>query len=156
MFTDLKYKIIYNYITFPAIILGLSLNLLYSGLSGLKSAMLGLLVGGFILLIFYLSGGVGAGDIKFLAAIGSLKGASFVFYSTLYGAILGGFFAIFYLLYKNLLISTFLNIINIIRNIFVNEKEKVNLSKIKTVYLPYGFFLGLGAILFYIKGNLLN
>ncbi|MFK4998209.1 prepilin peptidase [Bacillus sp. N9] len=60
----------------------------------------GFLVGFALLLIPYLLGGMGAGDVKLMAAIGALMGTTFVLYSFVYIALIGGFISIF-LIMKN-------------------------------------------------------
>lgn len=54
----------------------------------------GLLVGFCVFFIFYLLGGMGAGDIKLVAAIGALLGPKDVLFTALYTAIAGGIYAI--------------------------------------------------------------
>ena len=48
-------------------------------------------------------GGIGAGDVKLLAAIGAWKGTIFVLYTGVYGAIIGGLISLIILLRKNTL-----------------------------------------------------
>ncbi|GEL77987.1 A24 family peptidase [Tenuibacillus multivorans] len=92
--TDLKQRKIYNKVLFPALILALLLHPIFSGFDGIKSSILGLLLGFGILLIPYLMGGMGAGDVKLLAVIGAIKGPAFVFATAVYMALLGGLIGI--------------------------------------------------------------
>ena len=68
--------------------------LLYHGLtssaSGVGTALLGLLLGGALLLIPYLLGGTGGGDVKALAALGALFGPAEIFQMFLYTGLFGG------------------------------------------------------------------
>ena len=63
-FTDVKYRKVYNFVTFPTVILGLGFNFLNLGLPGLKDSLAGFAAGFLFLFIFYLLGGIGAGDVK--------------------------------------------------------------------------------------------
>lgn len=82
---DLRARRIPNFLVFPAILIGLSLHLLWHGWAGLLFALKGCGAGFLLLFIPYLLGrtsGVktmGAGDVKFLAAIGAFTGATDVF-----------------------------------------------------------------------------
>jgi prepilin signal peptidase PulO-like enzyme (type II secretory pathway) len=70
--TDIwKYKV-YNWLTFPTLICGLIYWLFAAGLSGVGMSFAGLIVGFGSLVVFYALGGVGAGDVKLLSAIGCL------------------------------------------------------------------------------------
>ena len=73
--TDIRRRRIPNALTFPMMATGLVIALLRAGLPGLGGSALGLLVGGLLLLPLFLLGGMGAGDLKLLAGIGSLVGA---------------------------------------------------------------------------------
>lgn len=68
--------------------------LLYHGLNGgvgaVGMALLGLLLGGALLIIPYLLGGTGGGDVKALAALGALLGPAAIFQMFLYTGLIGG------------------------------------------------------------------
>jgi prepilin peptidase CpaA len=53
---------------------GVFLHVSASGLIGASVALGGLLVGGIVLLPFYIGGGMAAGDVKLMAAVGTLLG----------------------------------------------------------------------------------
>lgn len=98
--TDLKSRKIYNKVIFPSLLLTLVLHLIFGGVSGLLDSMLGFAVGLGILLIPYLMGGMGAGDVKLLALIGAIKGMAFVLTTSFYMALLGGAIALGILLLR--------------------------------------------------------
>jgi prepilin peptidase CpaA len=61
-----------------------------SGAAGVGTALLGLLLGCALLLIPYLLGGMGGGDVKALAALGALLGPAAIFQMFLYTGLIGG------------------------------------------------------------------
>lgn len=63
-----------NVLTFPLCISGLAFHTGVNGLSGLQYGFGGIVVGVLILLVFYVLGVMGAGDVKLLAAIGAWIG----------------------------------------------------------------------------------
>jgi prepilin peptidase CpaA len=73
---DIRERRIPNFLVFPAILIGLTLNVTLSGWGGLVFGLKGLAVGFALLFIPYLVGGMKAGDVKFLAAIGVFTGAT--------------------------------------------------------------------------------
>lgn len=93
--TDLKQQRIYNKVIFPTLIAVLVLHLTASGFGGLRLSILGFAAGLAVLIIPYLLGGIGAGDVKLLALIGAIKGSSFVLNTALYMAVIGGIIALF-------------------------------------------------------------
>lgn len=90
-FFDLRQRRIPNALVFPAMLIGLCLHSLWHGWAGLLFAAKGLGAGFLLLFVPYLLGRMsgiktmGAGDVKFLAAIGVLLGATDVFRALLAG-----------------------------------------------------------------------
>ena len=73
-FSDIKFRIIPNTIVLGIIFIGFSLNLLTSQGVGSQSAVLGFSAGFLIMLPCYIFASLGAGDVKLMAAIGSVVG----------------------------------------------------------------------------------
>ena len=95
---DIRFRRIPNWLTFPAIIAGISYHTYSGGVPALLLSLGGLLVGfgGFV--VFYMLGGMGAGDVKLMGAIGALLGPKDVFFAVLYTLIVGGIYAILLLI----------------------------------------------------------
>lgn len=77
--TDLRSRRIPNIIVFPAALTGFALNALMHGWGGLLFGLKGLGLAFLLLFVPYLVGGMKAGDVKFLMAIGAFLGATDVF-----------------------------------------------------------------------------
>jgi len=106
LYTDLKEQKISNRVVFPAAAAGMIFHAAQGGLSGLKFSATGLGLG---LLLFFLPfalGGLGAGDVKLLGAVGALKGPLFVFHAALGTACAGGLIALGILLWRRQLWNT--------------------------------------------------
>lgn len=71
---DLKEHRIPNSLTFFAMMVGFSLQFLLQGWDGLTYSLSGLAVGFLIFIPFYIKGGMGAGDVKLMAATGTFLG----------------------------------------------------------------------------------
>jgi Flp pilus assembly protein protease CpaA len=83
-YTDYKTGLIYNKVTVPMILAGIC----YSAyISKLQDSLLGLAIGFAILMICALMGGVGGGDVKLAAALGSWYGFNVV-WVLLFGSML--------------------------------------------------------------------
>jgi prepilin peptidase CpaA len=73
---DLLRQRIPNVLNASALVLGLAMGSLVEGVSGLMNSVGGALVGCAALVPFYLRRGMGAGDVKLMAAVGSFLGPS--------------------------------------------------------------------------------
>jgi len=71
---DVRERRIPNRLTGICLLTGLMLHLLISGWQGLGSALLAALTAGGLFLVFFLAGGMGAGDVKLMAAVGAIEG----------------------------------------------------------------------------------
>ncbi|MCK8827969.1 prepilin peptidase [Natroniella acetigena] len=86
---DFKQQIIPNQINYFGIGAGLIFSVLFNHIS-LFSSLLGIVAaGGVLLLLAVVSGGMGMGDVKFLAMIGSFLGPRLALYSLFVGSLLG-------------------------------------------------------------------
>jgi prepilin peptidase CpaA len=152
VYTDLVHRKIFNFTIISAIILGVGLNLITLGISGLKYSVAGIVVGFFFLFIIYLLGGVGAGDVKFMAAIGSLKGPVFVLFGGLYGAAIGGIAALLVIVWEKKCFSTLNEVFTaIVCWITFRTRESLRFDKKQSIYLPYTVFLSAGMILYWLR-----
>lgn len=155
--TDIRERKIYNKVLFPFLILAILGHLIESGWSGISFSLFGFLTGFIILLLPYLLGGMGAGDIKLLAVIGAIKGTKFVLLSSLYMGIFGGIIAVLIVLFrKNVRQKMYetayflVGLLNGVRVPFSTERETLS-----TTY-PYGVAIAIGALwmLFFPNGSM--
>lgn len=91
---DLHSRRIPNVLTFGAAAAALVASASTGGSGGLASCSAGWLLGTALWLPLYALGGMGAGDVKLLAAIGAWLGPEDVFHAALYAGIAGGVLAL--------------------------------------------------------------
>jgi prepilin peptidase CpaA len=92
--TDLwKFKV-YNVLTLPTLLLGVVVSTILGGWGGLGSSLLGAGLGFGLLVVFFAVGGVGAGDVKLLAAVGAWLGPYLTYQVFLGSALFGGIYAL--------------------------------------------------------------
>lgn len=164
IYFDLTQKRIPNFLTFPVILWGLVSSLIFTGLSGFKASILGFILGLLVFIIPFALGGMGAGDVKMMAAIGSIMGWRFTFYTTIATGLVGGVIVIIYLIYKKKFLFTLKRILGLILkpilfalNVAFNSQRLreiedyfLNLDAIgEKHYIPYGLAIGLGALIVY-------
>ena len=148
VYTDLRYRKVFNFLIVSAIIIGLGLNFIIDGNAGLKNSLAGMGAGFCFLIIFYLLEGVGAGDVKFMAAVGALKGMRFVLVGGMYGAVIGGLAAIIILIYKKRLISVAKMLYySLLVFLTAKTKESLEFDKKDSFSLPYSVFLSAGMLI---------
>ncbi|MBI4491272.1 MAG: prepilin peptidase [Chloroflexi bacterium] len=92
--TDLRSRRIPNWLTATTFVGGVLANLGLGGLDGGLSALAGAGLGFLVLIPFYALRGVGAGDVKLLAALGALVGPHDLVSVAVYGALVGGFMSL--------------------------------------------------------------
>jgi prepilin peptidase CpaA len=100
---DLKTRRIPNYLTLGTAVAGLAFNFMDQGLPGLVYGIQGMLLGFAFLILPYLWGGMGAGDVKALAALGAWLGPKLTVFLFCYMGIAGGVIALGYLAWQGIL-----------------------------------------------------
>jgi prepilin peptidase CpaA len=95
---DIVYGKIYNLCSLSIFMVALIYNSLIFGMFGLLVTIFGLLLGLSFLLIPYILGGMGAGDVKLMGAVGAALGPSGVIVAFLYSAVAGGAYAMILML----------------------------------------------------------
>jgi prepilin peptidase CpaA len=92
-YCDCKWRRLPNELTLPGLVIFPVLWFFISGVPGVLSSLLGLLIGGLFLLVPYLLRGAGAGDVKMLASVGALSAYPGIFMTLVitsaFGLILG-------------------------------------------------------------------
>ena len=152
-YTDLRSGKIYNWITYPLFILGIIFRMLTQGPNGFISSLVGALLGFLFLFIFFMAGGVGAGDVKLITAVGAFGGWYFLLWTLYFTAIVGGFVAVFILLLKGQLWDGIKRTLLFTKNIFIPTGKKVSLKEGQAITIPFGAVIVAGAYLaFFLKG----
>ncbi len=153
---DVKSRRVPNLLTGPAVLCGLLLHLSLGGWRELaSSATAGLICGG-IFLVFYLAGGMGAGDVKLIAAVGSLCGLHNIAAVLALTGIAGGVMAIALALLRGQLKQTLANVIALVshhRSEGLTPHPQLNVLNTATIRLPYALAITAGcALTLYLQG----
>ena len=93
--TDVRSRKIPNILTFGAAACGILFHLAIAGLPGLVTATGGWATGVALFLPFFLLRGMGAGDVKLLAALGAWLGPMQTIWLALFASMAGGLMALF-------------------------------------------------------------
>ena len=94
IYTDLRWSRIPNWLTFSAIGMGLLVQAWIGGLDGALFSLAGLGVGFGLFLLLYLFKAIGAGDVKLMAAIGSIVGPAGALSVSILSVLAGGLYAL--------------------------------------------------------------
>jgi prepilin peptidase CpaA len=137
--TDLRRRRIYNKLTFPAMALGLVLNTVFHGPTGLLLSMVGLLLGGALFFLPTAAWGRGAGDLKLLAALGALGGPVFVLFCALFTTMAGGVFALLVLLARRRFMS-------VVGGMALDLYTQQMPGAYSNIRLPYAVPIAVGAV----------
>jgi prepilin peptidase CpaA len=147
---DVKSRRIPNFITMPAFLFGLVLHLALGGWKQLLTSLAAGVICGVVFLIFYLAGGMGAGDVKLIMAVGCIAGLPHIAYLLVLTAISGGVMAVALALARGRLKETFLNVGEIASHHGqegLQPHPDLNLGNAATLRLPYALAIAGGSLL---------
>lgn len=120
--TDLRSGRIPNKLTFPAMLLGVAIHGVFSGIAGLAESLIGLVVCAAVPGVVYKASkgaGIGGGDIKLFAAIGAILGPMQGLEVELSAFLLLGIFALFRLAFLGQLGRTLLSSLKVTAGLFI-------------------------------------
>jgi prepilin peptidase CpaA len=151
---DIRYRRIPNWLTLSGVLVGIGLNsFLNTSLHNWRSALMGLGLAFLIYFPLYLLRGMGAGDVKLMAAIGALVGPANWFGIFLFSNVLGGIAAVVLLLSKGGLRRTFSNVGYMLNELAhfrppYMRKQELDLRSPRAVTMPHGVAIALGSFVF--------
>ena len=147
---DLRSRRVPNLLTGPAIIAGLGLHLLLGGPAAMGLSLLSGLIAGGLFLVFFLAGGMGAGDVKLMMAIGCLAGTVYLKEILIATVVVGGLMGVVVALFRGRLRETIANVFILLRHHGDNGMEahgELNVRNPSTLRLPYAVPIAAGCLL---------
>jgi len=88
--TDVKWQMIYNWNTYPGLVLGFVLRGWAEGTAGLEDSTKGFVICGGLMLVCFVLFGLGGGDLKLMAMMGAFLGFERGVEALLWTLVLGG------------------------------------------------------------------
>lgn len=146
---DVREHRIPNWLTYPGIAMGILLRWSFFGGRGLGSALEGCVLAGGVVFLFYMVRAMGAGDVKLLAAIGSLVGPSDAAVVLAATAIAGGMLALIYALARRRLGTTIRNVGSVLTFHSwsgLKAHPELNLENPSALRMPYGLAIATGTL----------
>jgi prepilin peptidase CpaA len=148
--TDWRSRRIPNWLTVPALLIGISLNAATSGWVGLKSSLLGAGLGLLALLPFVLLRSLGAGDWKLAGALGAFVGWRALITLLMGSIFVAGIMALILVIYKRRFLQTMRNICGMLGSMAALRMPaaEVSLDNPQSLKVPYGVALALTMVAF--------
>lgn len=146
--TDIASRRIPNALIASGLVAALMLQV-FSPVGGWQTWLLGTLTGVVLLLPFYMARGMGAGDVKLMAAVGSFVGPLMAAKIVLATFLIGGVWSLVLVLWKGQWRRTWDNLCLIVRPILahVGLKTAPPSQPVQSVArLPYGVAIALGTL----------
>ena len=151
--TDIRKNRIPNVLTIPAMLCAIILHSYDKGLYGFMFSTEGIITGFGLLFIFYLMGGMGAGDVKLMGAVGSFIGPKATFEAFLLIALFGGIYSIALIVTRREMFKGFFSEKIILLSNMVMLKQYIPLQagiSGQRPRLKYGMAIALGTIMYLI------
>lgn len=146
--SDWRSRRIPNWLTVPGLGLGIAVNVMASGVSGLKASLLGAGLGLLILLPFVFLRSLGAGDWKLAGALGAFVGPGSLVDLLMGSVFIAGIMALGLVIYKRRLGETLRNMGRLLVSMltFHMPASEVSLDNPQSLKIPYGVALALSTV----------
>lgn len=149
--TDWRSRRIPNWLTVPGLVVGVALSTVLGGWSGLKDSLLGIGLAFALLLPFWLLlKSLGAGDLKFAAALGAYTGPGRLIDILIGSVFVAGVMAMALVIYKRRFLETIKNIGHILVSLvtFRLPGWHVTLENPEALTIPKGVALALTVVVY--------
>jgi prepilin peptidase CpaA len=151
--TDMRSRIIPNWLCATGILAGFVLQISLHGWSGAMSASSGFGLALAIYVPLFLLRAMGGGDVKLMAAVGALAGPNDWFAIFLLASVLGGLFAFAVLVLRSRLGTAFGNVAHILTNLSRLRapwatRPDLDISDSRALTIPHGVAIAAGTFVF--------
>ena len=152
--TDVRSRRIPNWLTLSGVVAGILLNwFLNVDRFNWRTALLGMGLAFLVYFPLYLLRGMGAGDVKLMAAIGALVGPANWFAIFILSNVLGGVAAVVLLLSRGRLWGTFRNVGYMLNELLhfrppYLKREELDVKSPKAATMPHGLAIAFGSLAF--------
>jgi prepilin peptidase CpaA len=148
---DFQSRRVPNWLTLPALLLGIGLNVFLFHIAGLWISLEGLGLACLVYLPLYLLRGMGAGDVKLMAAVGAIVGPANWFGIFLLTSLLGGAFALVLIAAKGRFRQTIGNIWLVLRSLGTGhapstDHPQLDVQSTQALRLPHAAVIACGAL----------
>jgi prepilin peptidase CpaA len=149
-FTDWRSRRIPNWLTVSGLVVGIAVNAIAGGWSGVKTSLLGAGLGLLLLLPFVLVRSLGAGDWKLAGALGAFVGPGLLADLLIVSVFVAGIMALGLVIYKRRFKETLRNMGRMLASMVSLRMPgaEVSLDNPQSLKIPYGVALAL-TTLFY-------
>jgi prepilin peptidase CpaA len=150
-----------NWLTFPFIMSGLVFHTVAHGLPGLADSFIGMSVGLGLLLIPYVVGGMGAGDVKLFAGVGAWVGWRITLGAFCVSGVVGGLLAVLMVAFRHY-VGRDSNVVTrnwerflLVWSEFMTIRNPNHLAELAAarkptaMLLPYGIPLAIGTVAYF-------
>ncbi len=147
--SDVRSNRIPNWLTYGGLALALGLRTAWGGWHGLGQGLAGMLLGGGIFFVFFVVHGMGAGDVKLMAAVAAWVGLHQTFHVLIATAFAGGILAVYYMVFYKRLGSTFRNLGALLWFYLksgVRPHPEINVQHPGALRVPYGLAIASGTL----------
>jgi prepilin peptidase CpaA len=147
--TDWRSRRIPNWLTVPGVLLGIAANSWLRGWGGIKDSLLGLGLGLALLLPFVLIRSLGAGDWKFVGALGACLGPQNLLAVLLLGILVNGLMAVMMVIWKKRVRETARNMGRMLAGFLTMHLPgpDLTLDNPELVKVPFGVAVAVAVVL---------
>jgi prepilin peptidase CpaA len=146
---DVRSRRIPNRLTYLAFLSGLAVRVLLLGWPGLKDGLVASLAAGGVLFVLFIIGGMGAGDVKMMAAVGAWAGSSQIAILLFASTIAGGLIAVGMMFFHGRVRTTLINTVELIRHHLtagLRPHPVLNIEETASMRVPFAPAIAIGTV----------
>jgi prepilin peptidase CpaA len=148
IYYDVRYRRIPNPFVLATLVSGLTMNIAFGGINGAVSSLGGCTLAFILMFMLHVFGGMGAGDVKLFASIGSVIGSQLVLPTFLVVVLTGGLLAVVSILRSGIFRTTMHRVLQILVGLLPGwQMPRFAVPADRRHTIPYGAAITIGAII---------
>ena len=145
---DICYRRIPNPFVLATLLVGVFLNVAFTGVNGALASLGGCALGFFLMFVLHIFGAMGAGDVKLFAAISAIAGANLVLPMFIVVTLTGGVLGVISMLRAGQVKLTMMRVMHIVLGLLPgNRVPRFAVPTDRKLTIPYGVAITFGSLI---------
>ena len=137
--SDIRYRVIPNWMTYTGVLAGIALGYYFVGYSGVMASLIGLFLALLPAMVLFIMNSMGGGDVKLLSAMGALLGYPLVLDVWFFSILAGSALSLVMLVWRG-------ELLRLMQMVFIPRHRRKTKSEMSLASIPFAVAIAFGTV----------